>query len=66
MNDHKLTWKNKVPHIVQKLCVMKDILSKLRHYMHHKQFKEVFIISSFIHIFYNMGLPPEETLLQNI
>ena len=31
--DKKLTWKNHIQFVVEKLCIAKDIMSKLRYYL---------------------------------
>ena len=31
--DNKLTWKNHIHSVIEKLCIAKGILSKLRHYV---------------------------------
>ena len=42
--DHKLTWKNHIQYVEEKLCTARGILSKLRYYAPISVLYEVYIL----------------------
>ena len=53
--DKQLTWKNHIEHVIQKLSLARDVISKLRHHAPTTALRSVYFCLVYSHLHYGVS-----------